>query len=130
MLATRVWVERPGEAHVLDRVESGLALHLEIVDVGKARLWSSHSPMIEQTFGSLACEFDVRTRRLADRASSPQPAVRTRQRRRAKVVQDAFLAPRPAGGTDPAAAQDHPHPEACPFLFRHHPGDLQTHLQR
>src|SRR5207253_6599508 len=51
MLAARVRVEGPGEAHVLDRVERRLALHIEVDDVGEPRLHSTHMAMIAQTFG-------------------------------------------------------------------------------
>src|SRR5712691_911164 len=53
MLAARVGVERPAEAHALDRVEGRLALDLEVLDVDAARLGRVHSPIIEQMFVGL-----------------------------------------------------------------------------
>src|SRR6185312_3109557 len=52
VFATRVRIQRPGEAHVLDWVERRLALNLLVLDVDPARLDRSHQDMIEQTFGA------------------------------------------------------------------------------
>jgi hypothetical protein len=50
VLAAGVRVERPGKAHSLDRVQGGLALNFEVLDVGEPGLGTLHLPMVEQMF--------------------------------------------------------------------------------
>ena len=50
MLAAGIGIQRPLEEHALDGVERGLALDLEVFDVGEPRLGSLRRRMIEQMF--------------------------------------------------------------------------------
>jgi len=50
VLAAGVGIQRPVEEHALDGVEGGLALDLEVFDVGEPRLRSLHGGNIEQMF--------------------------------------------------------------------------------
>jgi len=62
VLAAGVWVEGPAKAHALDRVQRGLALHLDVLHVGEPGLGRLHPPMVEQMFAldKLGCGGEFR----------------------------------------------------------------------